>query len=208
MKFNKVQMEALDKIIEKNPRGLNSPMDHMLGMGSLCNYFQIEDETGVCGYFSTNNKNIMLEFYLEDENREDVYEILEKIIRENEIKDVVEHTNDPLHYSMCKKILNNIISFDKININYPTINEIYEILGYFKNIGRSKENPEDYIIERINKNEIILFRYNDIIIGIGEIIGNAEDENKIIKVTVSDDYRKKEVDKFIESSLKKISSKE
>ncbi|MFA6878142.1 MAG: hypothetical protein WCQ76_04470 [Fusobacterium sp.] len=104
MKFNKVQMEELDKIIEKNPRGLNSPVDRMLGMGSLCNYFQIEDETGVCGYFSTNNKNIMLEFYLEDEN--------------------------------------------------------------------------------------------------------IDDENKIIKVTVSDDYREKGVDKFIESSLKKMSFKE
>ena len=101
-----------------------------------------------------------------------------------------------------------MISFHKININYPTINEIYEILGYLKNIDKSKENQEDYIIERINKNEIILFRYNDIIIGIGEIIENIDDENKIIKVTVSDDYREKGVDKFIESSLKKMSSKE
>lgn len=207
MKFTKVQRQALDKIIEKNPRGLNSPMDHMLGMGSLCNYFQIEDDNGVCGYFSTNNKNIILEFYLEDENRKDVYEILECIVRENEIKDVLEHTNDPQYYSMCKKILNNIISFDKIKMNYPTVNEIYEILGYLKNIDKSKENQEDYILEKINKNEIILYRYNDIIIGIGEIINSINNENKIIKVTVSDDYKEKGVDKFIESSLNKMSSK-
>lgn len=224
MKINKVDMKNIDKMLKDNNH-LTAPMDDMYELGIIpsCDFFEIEDEDGICGFFATNSENVMLQFYVKDKNREDISMIFESVITQNGIKKALCCSNDPIFYSLCEKNSTNIVTndhmfhedevvinpmpFDGIVMDNATINELDEIMSYFTGIGMAGDWLVYYITQRINQGELILFRYNGEIIGTGETRPSISSEGYAnIGMTVSTNYRRLGLGSYIISTIRKLTN--
>jgi len=221
--FNKVDMKNITNMLNNN--NLTSPMDDMyeLGLIPTCDFFEIKDEDGVCGFFATDSENVILQFYVKDKNRGNISMIFESVIAQNGIKKALCCSNDPIFYSLCEKkstntvtqvymfhedeIINNPMPFDGIVMDHPTINESDEIMSYFTGIGMTGDWLVDYMTQRINKGELILFRYNGGIIGTGETRPSISSEDySNIGMTVEKDYRRRGLGRYIISTIRKTTN--
>jgi len=218
-------MKNIEDMYRDKNISLTSPMDDMYELGIIpsCDFFEIEDEEGICGFFATNNENIMLQFYVKDKNREDISTIFDEVIKQNGIKKALCCSNDPIFYSLCENKSTNIVTndymfhedkvvikhmpFDGIIMDSAIINELDEIMLYFKGIGMADEWLLYYIKQRINQGELILFRYNGEIIGTGETRPSVSSEGYAnIGMTVSTEYRKRGLGSYIVSTIRKITN--
>lgn len=218
-------MKIIDKMLKDNNNNLTSPMDDMYELGIIpsCDFFEIEDEDGVCGFFATNSENVMLQFYVKDKNREDISMIFESVITQNGVKKALCCSNDPIFYSLCKKNSTNIVTndymfhedeviinpmpFDGIVMDHATINELDEIMSYSTETETAGDWLVHYMTQRINQGELILFRYNGIIIGTGETRPSTSSEGYAnIGMTVSTDYRRLGLGSYIISIIRKLTN--
>jgi hypothetical protein len=225
IKTNKVKMEQIDLMFKDNYNNLTSPMDDMYELGIIpsCDFYEIEDEDGLCGFFATNSDNVMLQFYVKDNARKDISMIFETVISQNKISKALSCTNDPIYHSLCEKQSTNIITndymfledevvinpmpFDGIVMSYAIMDELDEVMSYFAGIGMTGDWLAPYLTQRITQCQLILFRYNREIIGTGETRPSISSKGYAnIGMSVSIDYRRRGLGSYIISIIRKITN--
>ncbi len=93
--------------------------------------------------------------------------------------------------------------FEGIIIERPNIDHLEEMLAYFESIGMTGDWLSYYMTQRINTHSIILYRYNNDIIGTGEIRpSNSSTDYANVGMTVSSDFRRRGLGSYILTSLR------
>lgn len=132
---------------------LTSPMDDMYEEDIIptCDFYRINNDEDPCGYFAVNEENIMLQFFLQGCERENIERIFDEVIAKNNIGKALVCSNDPIFYKQCRRratdiashdhifhedeVVNIPMQFEGVIIERPNIEHLEEILSYFGNIG-------------------------------------------------------------------------
>ncbi|MDA3938199.1 MAG: GNAT family N-acetyltransferase [Spirochaetia bacterium] len=223
MKISKRDRSELSDMTGDYYNHLTAAMDDMYDEGIIpsCDFFQIETETGVCGFFAVNEDNTILQFYLKDREHPDP--IFDAVISSSKIEKALCCSNDPMFYEQCKRKAINTenhdfmfheskkvlktIPFEGILMKKPEIDKLEEMLLYFEGIGMGGGWLRDYMTQRIETASILLFRYKGVIIGTGEIRpSNYSKGYANVGMTVSADYRRRGLGCYILSSMREMAN--
>lgn len=224
IKIKEVKIEELADKIELYNIHVISPMDDMYEEGIIpsCNFYKIIEED-VIGYVAINNDKVMLQFHLDNRDRDDSSNIFKEILNLLKVKKALVNTNDPYFYNLCKKNekkseINDYLfhedslvelksPIENIEITLAENKDLDSTLAYFKSIGMEGDFINYYINLRILTSSIYLFKLNDSIIGSGEIRPSKSAKNYAnVGMTVSTDYRKIGLGSYILSTLRKMAN--
>jgi GNAT superfamily N-acetyltransferase len=225
MKIVKTDRDELSQMTNDYYSHLIAPMDDMYDEGIIpsCDFSQIEDEDGVCGFFVVNGENTILQFYLKGEKREDVGSIFDTLIAQKGIEKALCCSNDPMFYDQCRRKASNAeihdymfhedeavtmhIPFEGILMETPEPDDLGEILTYFGGIGMSGEWLSGYVTQRIETASILLFRYKGAIIGTGEMRPSGSSMGYAnVGMTVSAEYRRRGIGAYILTTMRHLAN--
>lgn len=225
-KLNRVDKESIKVMRENYYKTVVAPMDDMWELGIIGNgnFYTIQDND-IIGYFVVDNKNSLLQFFLEDEHLIHSDIVFEFIKKSMEISHAFVSTYEPRYLSLClgnnlgveinAKLYTELIpvEFEK-PIEYMTselaeIKILDEIILYHTDkVNIEVEGLAEYLKMIISYDGLTLFRLNDEIIGTGEIRPSGSSKSYAnIGMTVSKNYRKKGVGSYIVYQMRVLANK-
>lgn len=176
MKNTKIVRNELGQMLADYHNNLISPMDDMYEEGIIpsCVFFQISNGDNGSGFFTVNDENSILQFYLNDNELENIERIFDEVISQNEIGKALVCSNDPVFYDQCRRKEADIVPhdymfledekvakpmpFEGITSERPNIDQLQELLSYFEGIGMAGDWLTYYLTQRINTRSIMLYR--------------------------------------------------
>jgi len=205
-------------------KNLTAPMDDMWEEGYFpaCDYYIIKSDIN-CGYFALDNEGVLLVFHVEDKKTADV--IFDYIMTHKNIQKAYVSTYDPIFYSQCLRYKSSIsvntllykqskkismpAPFDNIVVIHADKTELDNTARFFREkVDINGDWIEPYLAKLIHNDGLILFKYNDHIIGTGGIRPSISSKGYAnIGMTVSKDYRKRGLASYIICTITEICNK-
>lgn len=225
MKIIKTDREEISQMIGDYYNHLTAPMDDMYDEGIIpaCDLYRIIEKEEEYGYFAVDEENTILQFYLKSEFKAQSKTIFEELLAERGIKKALCGSNDPLFYEQCKgkainrvnhdfmfledKVITVAMPFEGIQMESPSLEDLDEILTYFEGIGMSGDWLSFYFKLRIETESIKLFRFENKIIGTGEMRpSRSADGFANVGMTVSPDFRRRGLGRSILTTMRTLAN--
>lgn len=218
--IKKVPFSSIQIMKKNHDKIMTAPMDDMWADGYIldCECFVISSDKHDCGYFAINNKGVLLDFYVENHLHTD--EVFAFVLKEKHILSACVSTYDPIFYEQCMKHMKDhsvhtllykqdcdvLINppFDNIQIIIASVIDLEDAARFFREkVDIQGDWIEPYLLKLIHHNNLILFRYNNVIIGTGGIRFSIRCKGFAnVGITTSVDYRRIGLASYILNTIK------
>ncbi|WP_342305207.1 GNAT family N-acetyltransferase [Methanolobus sp. ZRKC5] len=219
--INKIDKESIKELTDAYYTNITAPMDDMWESGIIPDgdFYTIERED-VLGYFVVDADNTLMQFFIKGEYENEAPNIFEFIKDQKKINKAFVSTYEPRYLSLCLDKnygveINSILytemkavefkkPLESISSEFAKMEELDETLAYFKDkVGIEGDWLVAYLKYVISDQRIVLFKVGNEIIGTGEMRPSHSSESYAnIGVTVSKDYRKKNIGTYILSHMR------